>query len=72
MPPDRTRFYGRSLRPVDEPDTLICAVRAKLVQKCDNLQNWDTENDVLSLLDVVRNVKPDIPDRGFRPDRALY
>lgn len=34
--------------------------RAKLVQKCDNLQHWDTENDVLSLLDVVRNVKPDI------------
>ncbi|MDI8800011.1 hypothetical protein MJM59_32840, partial [Salmonella enterica subsp. enterica serovar Montevideo] len=22
--------------------------------------HWDTENDVLSLLDVVRNVKPDI------------
>lgn len=34
--------------------------RAKLVQKCDNLQYWDTENDALSLLDVVRNVKPDI------------
>ncbi|WP_310651964.1 oxaloacetate-decarboxylating malate dehydrogenase [Salmonella enterica] len=34
--------------------------QAKLVQKCDNLQHWDTENDVLSLLDVVRNVKPDI------------
>ena len=24
------------------------------------LKNWDTDNDVLSLLDVVRNVKPDI------------
>ncbi len=32
--------------------------------QCDNLQHWDTENDVLSLLDVVRNVKPDIYDRG--------
>ena len=32
----------------------------KLVQKRENLKNWDTDNEVLSLLDVVRNVKPDI------------
>lgn len=32
----------------------------KLVQKCENLQNWDAQTDALSLLDVVRNVKPDI------------
>jgi malate dehydrogenase (oxaloacetate-decarboxylating) len=30
------------------------------VQKRENLKNWDTDNEVLSLLDVVRNVKPDI------------
>ncbi|BBS37460.1 NAD-dependent malic enzyme [Enterobacter cloacae complex sp. 2024EL-00215] len=34
--------------------------QTKLVQKRDNLKNWDTDNEVLSLLDVVRNVKPDI------------
>jgi malate dehydrogenase (oxaloacetate-decarboxylating) len=34
--------------------------QSKLVQKRDNLKNWDTDNEVLSLLDVVRNVKPDI------------
>ena len=32
----------------------------KLVQKREHLQSWDTTNDVLSLLDVVRNVKPNI------------
>ena len=32
----------------------------KLVQKRENLQNWDAQTDALSLLDVVRNVKPDI------------
>lgn len=32
----------------------------KLVQKREHLQGWDTTNDVLSLLDVVRNVKPNI------------
>lgn len=31
-----------------------------LVQKRENLSDWDTDSDVLSLLDVVRNVKPDI------------
>ncbi|VDZ89059.1 NAD-dependent malic enzyme [Lelliottia amnigena] len=30
------------------------------MQKRENLKNWDTDNEVLSLLDVVRNVKPDI------------
>jgi len=34
--------------------------QTKLVQKRENLKNWDTDNEVLSLLDVVRNVKPDI------------
>ncbi|WP_194854468.1 NAD-dependent malic enzyme [Klebsiella michiganensis] len=34
--------------------------QSKLVQKREHLQAWDTTNDVLSLLDVVRNVKPDI------------
>jgi len=33
-----------------------------LVQKRENLQNWDinVQNEAISLLDVVRNVKPDI------------
>ena len=34
--------------------------QTKLVQKRENLSDWDTDSDVLSLLDVVRNVKPDI------------
>ena len=34
--------------------------QTRLVQKRENLKNWDTDNEVLSLLDVVRNVKPDI------------
>ncbi len=32
----------------------------KLVQKRDKLSNWDTTSEALSLLEVVRNVKPDI------------
>jgi malate dehydrogenase (oxaloacetate-decarboxylating) len=32
----------------------------KLVQKRENLQNWDVQSEAISLLDVVRNVKPDI------------
>ncbi|WP_318365291.1 NAD-dependent malic enzyme [Enterobacter sp.] len=34
--------------------------QSKLVQKRENIQNWDTDADAISLLDVVRNVKPDI------------
>lgn len=34
--------------------------QTKLVQKRENLSDRDTDSDVLSLLDVVRNVKPDI------------
>lgn len=34
--------------------------QTKLVQKRENLQGWQTESDAISLLDVVRNVKPDI------------
>ncbi len=34
--------------------------QTKLVQKRENLSDWDTDSDALSLLDVVRNVKPDI------------
>ena len=38
----------------------LLSFQTKLVQKRENLQHWDTQEDVLSLLDVVRNVKPDI------------
>jgi len=34
--------------------------QSKLVQKSENLQTWDITNDSISLLDVVRNAKPDI------------
>jgi malate dehydrogenase (oxaloacetate-decarboxylating) len=34
--------------------------QSKLVQKRENLEGWDTTAESLSLLDVVRNVKPDI------------
>jgi malate dehydrogenase (oxaloacetate-decarboxylating) len=34
--------------------------QTKLVQKRDQLSGWDTTSEALSLLDVVRNVKPDI------------
>lgn len=45
----------------DEMPNLL-PFQSKLVQKRENLQNWDTgaQNEALSLLDVVRNVKPDI------------
>jgi len=34
--------------------------QTKLVQKRDKLSRWDTDSEALSLLEVVRNVKPDI------------
>jgi len=34
--------------------------QTRLVQKRARLNDWQTENDAISLLDVVRNVKPDI------------
>ncbi len=34
--------------------------QSKLVQKQENIQHWETSGDAISLLDVVRNVKPDI------------
>lgn len=34
--------------------------QVKLVQKSGELAGWDTQNESLSLLDVVRNTKPDI------------
>ena len=34
--------------------------QSKLVQKSDSLKDWDTSSDSISLLDVVRNAKPDI------------
>ncbi|WP_312226673.1 NAD-dependent malic enzyme [Pseudescherichia sp.] len=34
--------------------------QSKLVQKQENIQSWETSGDAISLLDVVRNVKPDI------------
>jgi malate dehydrogenase (oxaloacetate-decarboxylating) len=34
--------------------------QSKLVQKSENLSGWDTSNDTISLLDVVRNAHPDI------------
>ncbi|MBJ3816147.1 NAD-dependent malic enzyme [Shimwellia pseudoproteus] len=43
----------------DQMPTLL-PFQSKLVQKRDNLQHWDTTSETLSLLDVVRNVKPDI------------
>ena len=46
--------------------------QTKLVQKRENLKNWDTDNEVLSLLDVVRNVKPDILIGRFRTNRPLH
>ncbi|XNM53876.1 malic enzyme-like NAD(P)-binding protein [Escherichia coli] len=54
-------LYGRSLwpaRPNKMPNLL--PFQTKLVQKRENLSDWDTDSDVLSLLDAVRNVKPDI------------
>ncbi|EME1355372.1 NAD-dependent malic enzyme [Klebsiella aerogenes] len=38
----------------------LLSFQSKLVQKRENLQGWDTTNEALSLLDVVRNVKPNI------------
>ncbi|WP_312178225.1 NAD-dependent malic enzyme [Pseudescherichia sp.] len=34
--------------------------QSKLVQKQENIHHWETSGDAISLLDVVRNVKPDI------------
>ena len=34
--------------------------QAKLAQKRESLEGWQTESDAISLLDVVRNAKPDI------------
>ncbi|MCF2452429.1 NAD-dependent malic enzyme [Klebsiella pneumoniae] len=38
----------------------LLAFQNKLVQKREQLQSWDTTSEALSLLDVVRNVKPNI------------
>ncbi|MGF3145810.1 oxaloacetate-decarboxylating malate dehydrogenase, partial [Cronobacter sakazakii] len=38
----------------------LLSFQSKLVQKRDSLQGWDTQSDSISLLDVVRNAKPDI------------
>lgn len=38
----------------------LLAFQTKLVQKRENLAGWQTESEAISLLDVVRNVKPDI------------
>jgi malate dehydrogenase (oxaloacetate-decarboxylating) len=38
----------------------LLSFQSKLVQKRDNLQHWDTDAEAMSLLDVVRNAKPDI------------
>ena len=46
--------------------------QTKLVQKRENLSDWDTDSDVPSLLDVVRNVKPDILIGVLRTDRTVY
>ena len=34
--------------------------QSKLVQKQENIHHWETSGDAISLMDVVRNVKPDI------------
>ncbi|EOS96343.1 NAD-dependent malic enzyme [Erwinia tracheiphila] len=38
----------------------LISFQSKLVQKSDNLSDWDSSSDSLSLLDVVRNARPDI------------
>lgn len=38
----------------------LLAFQSKLAQKSEKLQGWDHQNEEISLLDVVRNVKPDI------------
>jgi len=38
----------------------LLSFQTKLAQKRDQLSRWDTTSEALSLLDVVRNVKPDI------------
>lgn len=38
----------------------LLSFQSKLVQKQENIQHWETSGDAISLLDVVRNVKPDI------------
>ena len=38
----------------------LLSFQSRLVQKRENIQHWDTNAEALSLLDVVRNVKPDI------------
>ncbi|AFJ47032.1 NAD-dependent malic enzyme [Shimwellia blattae] len=43
----------------DQMPTLM-PFQSKLVQKYDSLSQWDTHSETLSLLDVIRNVKPDI------------
>ncbi|VEJ55756.1 NAD-dependent malic enzyme [Pragia fontium] len=43
----------------DQMPTLL-DFQAKLVQKHESLNNWHTENEAISLLDVVRNAKPTV------------
>lgn len=38
----------------------LLSFQSKLAQKHESLLNWDTENEMLSLMDVIRNVKPNI------------
>ncbi|XPE23784.1 hypothetical protein ACNKHM_27440 [Shigella sonnei] len=53
-------LYGPLLWPADRQDADLLPFQTKLVQKRENLSDWDTDSDVLSLLDVVRYYK-DIP-----------
>lgn len=50
----------------------LLSFQSKLVQKRENLQGWDTTNEALSLLDVVRNVKPNILIGRLRPAGAVH
>ena len=38
----------------------LLAFQSKLAQKQDKIQGWEHENEEISLLDVIRNAKPDI------------
>ncbi len=45
--------------------------QSNLVQKSDNLKDWDVTSDSISLLDVVRNAQPDILI-GVSGQRGLF
>lgn len=58
----RLATWGRVYDNEDLTDGMpnLLPFQNKLVQKREQLQSWDTTSEALSLLDVVRNVKPNI------------